>query len=255
MENRIFDEIKKQVWGDPIIYLKFTSKLEYAEDILNGTFYANSPAFFRKKELESQERGQGDRNELKYNLPLFDLKFYDLESKEHQFTIEHASGVIERKTDEDIPMVSFVGIPLGKMEIVEQDAFRITFAFPFSDSEYESLTEKFGEYCVLLNPSSLMVRLQELSDKSPIRFEPVKYVESDSFGKANAHIIGSSDRFFYKDKDMAYQMEYRLVIFDKMPSDNRFHFTPFTCDGTAKSEAIIVRSDSLKTIRLFANIK
>ena len=249
------DEFEKQFGTDPIFYLKFTSRLEYAKDILNGIFYANSPAFFREKELETKERGQGDKNELKYVMPLFDLKFFDQATNEYQFALKQASGAIERKADADIPIICFVGIPLRKMKIVEQDDSHIALDFPFSDEEYAIINEKFGEYCVLLSASSLLTRLKELNALVPIEFKPVKYVESNSLEKATAHFNGTTDRFFYKDKDLDYQMEYRLVIFDKMPLDNKFHVTPFVDNGTASSEAKIMKSRDLKGIRLFINYK
>ena len=38
--------------------------MKYAEDVCEGKLYANTPVWFRNKEIESGERGQGDKHEL-----------------------------------------------------------------------------------------------------------------------------------------------------------------------------------------------
>ncbi len=69
------DEVVNQIGNTPIFYLKFTSQLNYAEDILRGELYANTPEFFRLQEEKSGERGQGDKNELIYDMPLIGLNY------------------------------------------------------------------------------------------------------------------------------------------------------------------------------------
>ena len=48
----------------PLFYLKFCSEEQYAIDVCEGRLFANTPEIFRKKEIESGKRGQGDQYEL-----------------------------------------------------------------------------------------------------------------------------------------------------------------------------------------------
>ena len=77
-------------------------------------------------------------------------------------------------------------------------------------------------------------------------FEPIKYVNSVDLSKALSHFNGKIDRFFYKDDDFAYQREYRLCIFDKMPKDHYFYVSQFNSD-----EAFGIESKYLKNARFY----
>ena len=48
----------------PMFYMKFCKERKYAEDVLSGKLYANTPEYFRQQELKTGIRGQGDKNEL-----------------------------------------------------------------------------------------------------------------------------------------------------------------------------------------------
>ncbi len=117
--------------------------------------------------------------------------------------------------------------------------------FPFTEEQYATMKEKFGKYCVILLGNSLMERLKELNKTVSLDFRAVKYVVSNSYEKAKAHFDKSIDRFFFKDEDLSYQHEYRLVVFDTMPFDHKIRITPFK-----ENEAFVIDTDSIKNIKI-----
>ena len=115
----------------PMFYLKFCREKKYAEDVLSGKLYANTPEYFRQQELKSGIRGQGDKNELTLTFVANNLNAYDRETGELTFTMPAATVRIKLNDDEKIPLVSFVGIPLRDMTFINADEKHAEFDFPF----------------------------------------------------------------------------------------------------------------------------
>ena len=63
-KNMIVSQIEKLMGSKPFVFLKFCSQEEYAKDVLNGDLFSNTAEWFRNKEIEMGERGQGDKYEL-----------------------------------------------------------------------------------------------------------------------------------------------------------------------------------------------
>lgn len=248
-KNLTIEEIESIIGEEPIFYLKFTSKESFANDIVDGKLYANTPEWFRNKELETGEHGQGDKNELQYAMPLFRLRFINLETGNCDFKLPHAYGRIAFKDDDKLPLVCFVGIPLHEMKIISQTSETMKIAFPFSETEYSEMGQRFGEYCVIVEAKALIERLQQYCDENSCQYilKRVTYCVSNYKEKAEAFANGSMDRFFFKDEDFAYQKEYRLVLSRKIPDD---HFIRI---ASLKDNAIVVKSEQLSNLCLCIN--
>lgn len=62
-KDYLIKEMDKLTNGRPLFYLKFCANEKFAQDICNGNLYSNTAEYFRQQEIESGERGQGDRFE------------------------------------------------------------------------------------------------------------------------------------------------------------------------------------------------
>jgi len=245
-KNLTIEEVEELVGREPIFYLKFTSKETFANDIVDGNFYANTLNWFREREIKTGEHGQGDKNELQYNMPLIGLRFINPETGICEFEIPQATGKLLFNSDNKIPIVCFVGIPLREMKIISQTPESLQIAFPFSEAEYSEMEQKFGEYCVILEAKALIEALQQYCDENSCQciLKKVTYCVSNYTEKAEAFANGSIDRFFFKDEDFSYQREYRLILSKEIPDD---HFIRLT---SLKSKAKIVKSDQLNNLCL-----
>ena len=245
-ENLTIEEIESVIGEEPIFYLKFTSKESFANDVVEGKLYANTPEWFRNKELETGEHGQGDKNELQYAMPLFSIRFINPETGNCDFELPHANGRIAFKDDDKLPLVCFVGIPLHEMRIISQTPETMEIALPFSESEYSEMGKRFGEYCVIVEAKALIEGLQQYCNDNSCQYilKKVTYCVSNFKEKAEAFANGSTDRFFFKDEDFAYQREYRLVLSREIPDD---HFIKIS---SLKGKATVVKSEQLSNLCL-----
>lgn len=156
-EERIhlIDELKKLSGEKPMFYLKFCREKSFAEDVCNWRLYVNTPKFFREQELKSGERGQGDKYELLSIIEAQKIIVTDSETDNVILVASKGSLRTQFKDDDNIPIVSFVGIPLEDMILVDADENHADFAFPFTDDEYASMEKTFGKFVVLLNSKEL----------------------------------------------------------------------------------------------------
>ena len=91
----------------------------FAQDVCDGNLYSNTPEYFRKQELKSGERGQGDQYELLSIIEAQGVVMTDSKTDEVILTAPRGSLRVQFKDNDVIPMVSFVGIPLEDMVLVD----------------------------------------------------------------------------------------------------------------------------------------
>ena len=249
--NITIDDIDYSIRNTPIFYLKFTSKKSYANDILDGNLYANTAKWFRDKELTSGEHGQGDKNELLYSMPLFSIQFTNPETGDLEFEIPQARGRISFDSDDNIPIVCFVGIPLNEMNILHSTPNDLVFSLPFSETEFLEISKIFGEYCVLIEAKALTEAIEKYCKENSCRYnlKNITYCASNYIDKAQAFAKGDIDRFFFKDEDYAYQREYRLIFDRNIPEDHYIRI------GSLKEHAVILNSSELSKLHLVLHLK
>ena len=228
----------------PMFYMKFCKERKYAEDVLSGKLYANTPEYFREQEIKSGTRGQGDKNELTLSFVTNNVSAYDRDTGNLAFKMPAATIRIKFNDDGMIPMVSFVGIPLHDMRFIDADEKHAEFEFPFSKKEFDEMEETFGKYCVLINARELENRIKQACYNSEVDyiFDPVMYVPSNSLEKMKAYQSGQKERFLYKDDDLSYQREYRLAVAAEIPEDHYIHVGKL-------ENATILDSSLLKSLR------
>ena len=123
--------------------------MKYAEDVCEGKLYANTPVWFRNKEIESGERGQGDKHELMSVIEFQEAIVSDQETGNILMDGLQGTFEIRYESDDKIPMVCFVGLALRDLKMICVNENRMEFVFPFSDDEYNTM-EKNLENIVLL---------------------------------------------------------------------------------------------------------
>lgn len=221
-KNMIVTQIEKLVGSKPFVYLKFCSQKKYAQDVLNGDLFSNTAEWFRNKENETGERGQGDKDELMLPFVAEKVSVFDYETGEHVMDYIKPNVTLRFNDDDHLPLVCFVGIPLRDMNLLEYDESHAVFSLPFSQEEHQTMEERFGKYCVLIDARELENKIVEFCDKNNCDyiFDKVDYRDKNSLERMKAFASLSPARVLFKNSDLAYQREYRLVLPDGVLEDN-----------------------------------
>lgn len=221
-KTHIIAELEKLTGTRPLFYLKFCSEERFATDICNGKLYANTPKYFREREIESGERGQGDRFELISIIEVENITMCDTKTNEIVMVAPKGTLKIQFKEDDLIPMISFVGMTLRDMQLVYVDERHADFLFPFTDEEYANMVRKFGRFCVIINGKELEQHINCYCEENGCDyvFDKIEYCEQNQIHRIQAFNTSTKERFLYKNKDLAYQREYRLAFAQELPKDH-----------------------------------
>lgn len=244
----LVEQIENLTSPRPLFYLKFCSCEKFAQDVCNGDLYGNTAEYFRLREIETGERGQGDQFELLLSIQTENITATDNETGNVVFTAPKGVFKVQFKEDDLIPIISFVGIPLGDMEIIDADETHADFKFPFTDNEYKTMKERFGEYCVILGAREVEARIAACCNHFgwDYIFDKVEYCDQNRIDRMQAFNKSAKERFLYKNSDLEYQREYRLAVGIEMPED---HFIRIGKFSTAK----VIKSDALKNLMFSIN--
>lgn len=225
-----------------VMFLKFFRKKEYADSFLNGYWYFNTVKFFIELEKKTGIRGVGDKNELTYQIPYCKLRVIDPISKIEIFkSTNKAKASLCNEKDLNTPLLCFV-------KIVEDDLIHLSenkYSLPFSKQEIKKMNETFGPYCVLMTVPAVEDKIIKLKKKFRLSFNDIKYVEPQDESKAYSYFNSTIERFFYKDIDLSYQREFRLCIFEDLPSNHIFRVDKFE-----PNEALLLETKTLQSVVL-----
>lgn len=240
---QLIEQLEALTGKKPLFYLKFCGCKKFAKDVCDGNLYANTPAYFRELEKKSGVRGQGDQFELISLIETQGITMYDANTGEVILTGPKGTMRIQFKDDDVIPMVSFVGIPLADMKLIYADDTRADFVFPFTDKEYVSMEENFGPFCVMIGGRELDQHIDAYcnSEDCDFLFDRIDYCDQNRIDRMQAFNKSAKERFLYKNKDLEYQREYRLVFSHEIPED---HFIRIG----ALSNTTILESRQLKDL-------
>lgn len=221
-KEHLIKELEKLLGIKPLFYLKFCSEEQYAIDVCEGRLFANTPEIFRKKEIESGKRGQGDQYELTSIIEAKAILVSNAETGEDIYCMQNRTLKLNFKEDDLVPMLSFVGVTLRDMELVYADENHAEFLLPFTEKENATMVEEFGKFCVIINGNELYQHINSYckENKYSYIFDKIEYCEQNRLDRMQAFYSHEKKRFLYKNKDLAYQREYRLVIGQTMPVDH-----------------------------------
>ena len=236
----LVEQIESLTSPRPLFYLKFCSCGKFAQDVCNGDLYGNTPEYFRQREIKTGERGQGDQFELLLSIQTENITAIDNETSKVVFTVPKGVFNVQFKEDNLIPIVSFVGIPLGDMEIIDADETHATFKFPFTDDEYQTMIERFGEYCVILGAREVEARITAFCNHLGCEyvFDKVEYCDQNRIDRMQAFNKSAKERFLYKNQDLKYQREYRLAVGIEIPEDHFIKVGKFKSAKVIKSNVL-----------------
>lgn len=249
-KENVKNELKDFLGEQPIFFIKFVNKKEYAEDIVNGKLFMNKVAYYRELEEKSQKKGQGDKEELKNKIHGFDGI---LTSQDKSMSIPIKGNInFEFNEDKDTPIFCLMGIKIDDLEISGYNDASVKLIFKYDKEKIENLKNDFGKYAVIINP----IKLEENISKSLKEanknwiFGEVRYRGINDFDRIQSFSKQDATRFLYKDKYFKYQKEYRLAI-DEIIED-----TKIIEIGQLKDSTIIMEVDSLeKGLEFVINFK
>jgi len=249
-KENLINQLETLLGKTPAFYLKFCSEERFAEDVCNGDLYANTAEYFRKKEIESGERGQGDKNELVLPIKAERIHIFDNKTGSLFTTIDGADVKIQYKDDDIIPIVCFVGIPLKDMVLIEADDTHATFKLPFSDAEYETMSQRFGKFCVIMGGRELEGKIEGVfrSYDFDYIFDRVEYCPQNRLDRMEAFAKSDKRRFLYKNEDLRYQREYRLAVAMQIPEDHYIHIGKLKTAKVIATEEIMNLAFSIEYI-------
>ncbi|MCH1966194.1 hypothetical protein [Paraclostridium sordellii] len=217
--EQVKKELKKFLGERVLFYIKFTSREDWAKDLLNGNLFMNKVQYYRDLEANTGVKGQGDLKELKTSIEDLDLQ---LKNEENNIIIpmKAKSLEFEYSEDKDKPVFCITGITIDDMKINSFDEKSVSLSLPYSKDDIELLKSEFGEYVVVLNPQKFeqaIGRTLDTTNKAWI-FGKVMYRGKNSLDRIQSFSDNTGKRFLYKDLEFKHQKEYRLVIDENIES-------------------------------------
>ena len=216
-EKEMRDALKEYFGERPLIFIKFTQKKEWAQDVLDGKLYMNKAGFYKELEEKSGKKGQGDVGELQPKLTNVECTvILNPTDKEKLIEIPFESKMVKLRYEEDMnyPLYCLTGLTIDEFIISEYSEKKVTLELPYSKMRIEEIENDFGRYAVVIPPSEFEERLYDSLSKEKVawKFGKVKYRNNNNQDWLNDFINQSEERFLYKDLDFSYQNEFRLVL-------------------------------------------
>lgn len=206
------DKYKGQIFG----FIKFT---DYIESLLKGDLYMSSFKTFIDKELESGERGMGDRLEAAHVYSQTDIKFINPKTEEVFFEASSDQMYFRLKEDEKRPVYCMFAITSDMLEVIEEtdDFYRTKISLP--QEQIGHMLEKFSNKLVLINANEFINRVSKEFKSENYSWE-ARLVEYDNYAinnsvRTNSYKVGGTDAYFWKDIFFKDQAEYRIVLTDQ----------------------------------------
>lgn len=241
----LISKIEDYIGSRPCFYLKFCEEKKFADDVVNGKLFSNTPKHFRELELESGKRGQGDQYELISNINIDKVDLKDVTTGEIVMVATGGSLNIRYEDDDSRPMVSFVGISLKDMILDHANEKEAIFKLPFTEDEYAEMESKFGKYCVLIDARILENNINLYCNRNNCEyiFDSVIYCDQNQLDRIIAFNSCKKERFLYKNCDLSLQREYRLVLAQEMPKDHFINIDKL-------NNSIVIEAKKLKDFEL-----
>ena len=213
MENRTDNDLL-------YLCLKFVKTEDRAKSVMNGKLYGNTPEYFRNREKETGERGQGDANELVLVQEVFNLAL--MNDGKPFFESPNATVKIRYREDDTKTMVSFIGLSLNDLEFDGYEDGQEVYKLPFTDEDCAYFSSTFGAHCVVIHGPSLqdMLKKYEGSTGIKVTLGKVQYYPKNSVERAARFASPTDDRFFLKDSEFAAQREYRAYFDMNLPENH-----------------------------------
>lgn len=210
----------KNFFGEcPVLLAKFTSKEEYAKDIINGNLYMNNVKYYRALEENGGKKGQGDKNEMVFVSVPEKIRISNRETKEDLLNLNGQCKYlkISYKEDEDILLYCLSSIKINNLQLLDfvdnGDIIYVEMKLNYTEEQLKQMEDDFGKF-VLVTPYVNFidkVNVATNNEKIPLEYGNVRYVPKNSMEWAQAFANGDTKRFLFKDSYFEYQNEFRIV--------------------------------------------
>lgn len=222
MDNKLVEiqkALEEHYGNTPVMFLKFAKKVEYLEDIRQGSLYMNNINYFVELGKNSNEAGVGDRYEAAYLLGETDVSFFDNEKDDFKVdmvgedTHLRSAGVLYR------PLFCLYAVTVDMLKAVAIEGDKVRCVLTYTHDELESLKKAFGEYVLFIMAQPFYNNVKKSFGEKQYAAKGKMAVYQDysiqNEKRFKDHVENNPDLFFYKDKAFAFQKEYRLVITNK----------------------------------------
>lgn len=247
-------KLKERTKNRPIFYFKITREEKWANDIIQGKLFMNTVDFYKRLELESGLKGQGDKDELKIKLNPYDA-LISIKSKEDDVELERIPvGIknldLEFDNDKKKPIFCIMGITLDDMEVVSENEMSIRLKLNFSKCDIDRLKSEFGEYVIIISASEFHEKLNKSLSEFNGNWTLGKVTYTSQNMNERLKLTKNNDllRFLYKHPDFEYQKEYRLILDEDVEENKVLRIGLFS-----EGEYILLNIEALLNFELVVN--
>lgn len=212
------EKLDEQIKNTIILFIKFGQK-EHLEDLQKGNLYMNNYKYFIDLEKQSNNKGRGDEYESFFVLNDVNVTVIGNENNQRVFKGTAKSVKMTYEGDSLKPVFCLMCLTIGDLQDVVINRGTIKGNLIFSDEQKEKIEKEFGDYALLISPKHLINAIDERFTKEGIvyRGQIVQYSDFNKnyIDRIESCMADSSNKFFWKDKSLEYQKEYRIVILNK----------------------------------------
>lgn len=206
------DNYQGQVFG----LLKFTT---YIDSLLAGDIYMNNFKRYIDMELESGQKGVGDKLEVSHVYNEMTINMYDHVTNELVMSGNSSTMNFRFDGDEKRPVYCMFAIVGDLLEVVHQDEEYYYTKINLPKEQLDKMINEFGNQMIFVNPNEFLVRATKAFDEKgySYRADLVKYddYQVNSSVRLNSYKNQDTDIYFWKDKYFENQYEYRIVLTDQ----------------------------------------
>ncbi len=133
--------------------------------------------------------------------------------------------------DEKVSLCCFFGVFADELDItgieeIGDGKWKIDYKLPLFSDEWKEIVENFGDYCVVMWENELAEKFKNKFPEDNYYLAPCIYREPNAEEIENFN-KGDVRRFLFKNPDLKYQHEYRILYFDQMPEDHFLNLDKF----------------------------
>ncbi|GGG02146.1 hypothetical protein [Paenibacillus abyssi] len=201
------------------LFLKFATEKWHLESLQSGKLRMNNLKRFIDMEKNEGKKGMGDLLEVSNVINLLNFKLIDPDTDEVIFEGKSSRGVMTLNHCTPKPVFCLAMVDSKMLEVIEEDDKCYKCKVVFLDIQKRRFIEDFGNHVMVLPVSGFLERVIKAFDKHEYGYvyQPVLY---DDFNVNHSNRLKSfeeenTDVFFWKDKSIEYQNEFRIVILNK----------------------------------------
>ncbi|MCA1182428.1 hypothetical protein CHCC14600_4256 [Bacillus licheniformis] len=193
-------------------FSKFTP---YIDSLVDGNLYMNNFQYFIDRELETGDRGVGDKYEVSNHYSDVYLRFYNNLTGELLGEGPADKVYSQKEEDKRRPVYCMFCLHSGNLNVVGEDDDWYYTELDLTKEEKEKMINEFNDQALLINPNPFIERVEKAGkEKGFILAKGL--VEYDDFSINSEKRIESYRQqnriFFWKDHFFKNQHEYRIVV-------------------------------------------